>query len=673
MNKTEFIIKKILSAILCVCLLASVAVTASCTEEQIEPTSSDSSYQGGEEPEGAFLDGETGFSDQMLLSKLHHDIRYTQTSDTVYANGNSDYVVVLPENYSSTLNIAKSELVTFFREATGGYSLAFSTDDGLNYSANKKYISLGNTKIAEQAGVSTQGLSLKTQGYIIKTVGKSIFVMGEDRGVLMGVYKLLNIWFDFDQMNNLYYNLDHNEDTVSLYDFDITDVPDIDYRMSPYGGACNNKTVNRRMGTMYNDIFIDGTESHNILHNIVPYFDNRTAHPKWFLSATTDEVERNQLCYTAHGDAEEYEQMVECAVEHVKNLIISDPTRNIMTITQMDWNIWCTCDSCTALNKKYGTDAVSQIYFVNDVVAKVKTWLKSEMNGREVEFVIFAYNKTQKAPTVKNDKGEWVPIDETVIMKDVSIWLAPISSDYTVSVFDPKNRDLYDAFESWRPIAQKFLAWVYDCHYSDYLVPVDTYDTLQDTIKEAVRCNTSLFWAQGSYNLHNSTSFDNVKAYVYSKLMWNCMLDINDLIHDYFVKTYRAAAGTMEEAFWAMRSVFNEQDANGDGNTIWSVPVTESAWHSRYLFGQLELFEKAKNELSVYRDSDPEFYAAAMDQVRLESVGPRYLIIRIYPSAFSEYQFDAFLDSFAEDVRELDVNKFSEAEFMELFLERYNK
>ena len=679
MNNTNYIIKKILIVVLCICLLTSAVMMVSCTEETTDNTSS-ASHQSGQstssakDPEGAFLDGETEYIDELLLSKVHHDINYTKTSDNVYANGKSDYVVVLPENYSSTINTAKSELVSFFREATGDFSLTTSVDTDLVYSASKKYISLGKTSVAAQAGVTMDGVSLKTNGFMIKTVGKSIFIIGEDTGVVMGVYKLLNIWFDFDQMNSTYYDLRHNVQTVPLYNFNITDVPDIDYRLPPYGAAYNNLSLCRRMCmTSDKDLFIKGANAHSMLRTIVPYYEYRNSHPKWFLRTSTDDAENNQLCYTAHGDAEEYAQMVDCAVEHMKELIRNDPQHSIASMTQMDTNIWCTCESCSALREKYDTDAVSQIRFINDVVARLKTWLKGEMNGREVEFVIFSYHKTQKAPTIKNEEGKWVPIDDTVIMKDVSIWVAPISLNFVNSVFSSNNREMLDAFESWLPVAPKLLFWGYDCHFRNYLVPLDTYRSMQDMIKEAVRCNASMFWAQGSWDLLNSTNFDNVKSYVYSKLMWNCMLNINDIIHDYFVKTYRAAADTMEAAYWAMRSMFIEQEANGVSDNTNVNTISSDIWPSRYLFGQLELFEKAKSELDVYRESDPEFYSVATEQVQLESIGPRYLIICLYPSAFSEYEFDAFFDEFSIDVSKLKINKIAEATNISSFLEKYGK
>ena len=64
------------------------------------------------------------------------------TDKYIVQNGQTDYVIVVPENTPSTIKEAASELIYFFKEATN-ITLEQCTDNGLAYAEENKYISLG--------------------------------------------------------------------------------------------------------------------------------------------------------------------------------------------------------------------------------------------------------------------------------------------------------------------------------------------------------------------------------------------------------------------------------------------------------------------------------------------------------------------------------------------------
>ena len=66
------------------------------------------------------------------------------------------------------------------------------------------------------------------------------------------------------------------------------------------------------------------------------------------------------------------------------------------------------------------------------------------------------------------------------------------------------------------------------------MIPYDTYDAMQDMIRFCAEYNTKFFYAQGAHDLTQSTAFGDLKAYLYSKLTWNCNLDVNTLIDNFF-------------------------------------------------------------------------------------------------------------------------------------------
>ena len=125
MKNKLFSTKRIICIFLCVCIFLSMFLTVSCeggntnvpgdNSMQSVQTSSGGNNSGqnssddDKDPEGRFLDGETEYVDELLLSKVKHDIRYTETTKTVFANGQTDYVIVIPADSSSTISIAESE------------------------------------------------------------------------------------------------------------------------------------------------------------------------------------------------------------------------------------------------------------------------------------------------------------------------------------------------------------------------------------------------------------------------------------------------------------------------------------------------------------------------------------------------------------------------------------
>jgi hypothetical protein len=316
---------------------------------------------------------------------------------------------------------------------------------------------------------------------------------------------------------------------IALPDFDIKEVPDFEYRIAPYGSAFNDSVFRERMRMFHDqEVYIENSQVHTMLRTILPtkthvqslkdQYDKGTLevdyeedHPLWFMDS------KQQLCYTAHGDPDEYEALIAQLVENCKELILSDTEHDYISISQMDVNVWCSCSACGALKSKYGTNAASQIMLVNDVAERVEKWLVDEEIGRKIQFVIFAYHQTEKAPAKRNADGKYYAIDNDVVLRpNVSVQIAPISANYIDSIYDEDNITLYNLTESWLPCASSFAYWGYDCYFGSYLTPYNTYGSMQDAMIRLYEINAKIVWMQGAYNLRHQTGFDDVKTYLYS-------------------------------------------------------------------------------------------------------------------------------------------------------------
>ena len=601
---------------------------------------------------GNFPESNNGLGD---VEGATHIQEISRTSHYLLSEGRTNYKILVNPQERSMHAEAINELQNLFLSATG-VKLDVVTDDSIVYDENAEYISLGNTMMLETSGIDVNEEAIGSQGYQLITKGKSIFICGQKRGVLYGVYAMLKTLIDFETYSDKITYMQKNVTTIPLFAFNVTEAPDIEYRIPVMGSSLASRTTTNRMFMQSKDeIIVAEGNAHNILKYIIPIEEHIDEHAGWFSG------DRTQLCYTAHGDEEEYELMVATAVDNIKKLLDKSPNQSSFAITQMDIQTWCECNTCQELEDYYGTNSASQIRFVNDVTSIVETWLNEERDGREVDFMFFAYHKSEAAPATRDINGNWVAIDDTVKVNDnVSVWIALLYEDYTVSVNNPSSVNMRNIMESWHACANSYYIWAYNVYFDNYLIPYDSYGAMQDMVKYFVSHDTRFLWAQGNWNLHQNTGYDDLKNYLFAKLMWNCNLDMNALISDYFDKVYREAADIMEGTFWMWRAHSEQQRLMGRSGNIYSSPKDTKFWPKRYLVGQLEAMEEAKKAIEHYKNIDKELYQAIYDSIVCETISPRYLLLDLYFNTFSTAELALFKAEFKEDVNRLDFNMLSE-------------
>jgi hypothetical protein len=187
------------------------------------------------------------------------------------------------------------------------------------------------------------------------------------------------------------------------------------------------------------------------------------------------------------------------------------------------------------------------------------------------------------------------------------------------------------------------------------MIPYDTYDAIQDMIRFCAEYNTKYFFVNGAWDLTQNTSFGDLKAYLHAKLMWNCNLDVNTLINNFFDDVYKEAGDTMKSVFEAWRA----KSATFGGN-IYS---SSDSWYEIYrsfdntwLKKQLGLLETAISQISAYKTSDSALYTEIYDSIVAESISLRYLYKE---RNGSEYSSSAW-GKLADDAARLGVNRVSE-------------
>lgn len=593
-------------------------------------------------PDGAYL------SYTNTIPKVEgtvHERKIGTTEHVLFQGGFTDYIVVFNADSSSYISKAVAELNFFTKEATG-VKFQESTEE-FTYTDDAKYISLGTTTLLESSGIEVDYETLGRQGYQIDTKGKSIFISGKDRGCLWGVYDLLGVLFGYEMFKSTYYTLDKNVKDLNLPDFEIKEVPDFDYRVTSYGDIYLNETAATRMRMIRDsNIYLKNTHSHSSFR-MVPPETYKSEHPEWY------SANGRQLCYTAGGNKESYNKQIKVAADMIIGKLQEDLDHELVSMAQQDYNEWCTCSTCLATKEKYGTNAATAIHWTNDVADIVQAWIDENQPGRDITFNMIVYHQTEKAPVIKNSAGEYVPVDESVILNDnVAANIAPIAGDFVSSINDSSNAPMKETFESWQCLANDFGSWLYDITYCDTfrLVPYDTWGNSPDLIRFLKNMGTYLVFPEAAISQKTQTNFDGLKQYIWSKLMWDVNLDVTTIIDHYMENMFREAAPVMTAALYNMRAEMYNHKLLGRDGSCWTSSFTTKYWGKRYLVNQVDLIESAYALVSHYAETDVEYYEMVMDEINRESIGHRYMLTKLYGGTYKPSEQEEMINVLVDDM-----------------------
>ena len=596
-------------------------------------------------------------------------------------NGVTEYAIVLPSNADATLMTAKDELIALFAEATGA---TLSVADDSAYDTYGTYISIGNTQTFNNAGIDMG--EINSQGYHLERVNNTIYINGKTSvGCLYGVYGLLEDVFGFEQFSEDTYSLNHI-DTVELLELQKTVNPAIEMRMPSNGALIVNETYRNRMGMALteNELFFkvgdyvnNAKESANkgwrVWHNaleILPYsYWTAQGKTNWFSNNKVNGAV-NQLCYTAHGNTDDYNAMVTqivnvMAITLTSSQITSSPDAVYLTLTSEDGGGVCTCSACTAAKTQYGSNAGAVIKLCNDVRAGVEVWMNENSTYKRdnVKVLFYAYNDYLDAPT-----------EGTIEMRsDVAVMYA--ISDYVNYYFhiddqaDGGGDEFVTQFDAWAALTAKsgsdFCVWTYSKNFAMYMLRADVYGEIPFFNEQAysyfAEKGVDLWFNQGAANGTSTLStFEKLNAYIDSKLMWNGGTEdgVVALTEKWFNAMYGAGASYMMNLYSAQ----NEKAREMFGDTKLGIPTVaiekstaKEILTSSVLNTWFDYIDSAKAAVNADTSLTDGQKAILIDNINEEWISVKFFYVYLY--------YSRLLDSL--DGVTVDVDK-AKAEFREV-------
>ncbi len=607
--------------------------------------------------------------DETESGKRHYDGThiYTapETETYLVQDGRTDYRILIPSDFDTHTKFAASELQTFFQQATGiKLVIEYESGEGKTFDENLKYLSIGNTKLLESANFNGDDIAdndydqskLTNDGVRILTKGKSVFMLGGNTtGDVNAVYDFLQIVFNYEYYYFNCWEIDEGVLNAKLRNFNVTDIPDFAYRNAAWGVVNNSNDNYKYRGRFSNYTTllsigdIENGQTRAGFHNtneILPPTAS-TTESEW-LSDNGD-----QWCYTAHGDPDSLERMVNRVVKVIidcfkESQVGINPNYTFFTITMEDNGAGCGCASCVKAKQTYGADSGAVIVFCNKVLTKLheemdkataenpeeaKLWVRKDMMC-----AYFAYGYLVETPNVVYDEaqGKYVPENaDCVFHPNLGAYAAISNMDYIKDIYHENNADAKLNMEKLFDISNMMVLWTYNGNFSNYFETINNWKFFNTNGYSWMASSNSVYvFNQGNYNSYANTCFQSLKIYLDTKCLWDSSLDTDVLIDNFFNAMFGETADIMKE-FWNNARNYDDlmYDKIGQINSKAFLRTTTRAeyWPAYTLVKWMDYCEQAmKLAEETYKDKDPEMYEKVLYHIEQEYVSPCYMMAYLH-------------------------------------------
>ena len=384
---------------------------------------------------------------------------------------------------------------------------------------------------ADVRGIQTDVSALADDGFIIRTRGEDIVIAGKTpRGTVYGVYRFLEKFINFKCFTKDVETFDRVE-TLIVEDLDLCENPAFEYREVYFRGAfdpdfCVKNMLNSNMAHIPKEKGgkLKFYNFHHSFHDLVPtevYYDE---HPEYFSFSDGKRLrEKTQLCLTNEG-------VFLAARKTLRKWIAENPDCRVFSVSQNDWQNYCKCPDCRALDEKYGTPAASLIAFVNRLADDIKE------DYPDVMLHTFAYQYTKKAPV-------GMRVADNVIVRLCNIecsWDMPMERQ-ALERPDSQAAGFIENIRQWGEMCKHLYIWDYACNFRNYLMPFPNYRTMPENLRTYQKNRIVGVMQQGNFSFGEASGLADLESYLGARLLWDPERDENEIIDNFLVGVYGKA------------------------------------------------------------------------------------------------------------------------------------
>jgi hypothetical protein len=417
-------------------------------------------------------------------------------------NGTDGCQIVLPTQADTMEEYAAKQLQYYLFEMSKT-NLPIVEENDYN---GDNAIYLGRTNYAKAMNIDFG--RLEEDGYAYKSQGDNFVIGGSKKGVLYGVYDLLE-FLGFRKYTSDCTVIPRGNSIV-LPKNDTIVLPRVKYRTTNYSDTRNPEFSHWHKLSSQSETW--GSFVHTFL-NLMPPDKYFKTHPEYYALRNGQRLP-TQLCLSNPA-------VVDTLIHNLRKQTDERPDLKYWSVSQADNDKSCQCDACIKLNMKYGGDrnrnSGAMIYFVNKVARAFPDKVISTL----------AYWYTREAPG--NIKPE----------SNVNIMLCNIESERHRPVFETDPAFAND-LKNWGKLSNNILIWDYNIQFSNLVSPFPNLHTIKPNLKFFTDNNVNAFFMQA--NGHFGGEMSELRAYLISKLLWNPDADEQAIIDD-FVNGYYGRAG----------------------------------------------------------------------------------------------------------------------------------
>jgi formylglycine-generating enzyme required for sulfatase activity len=457
--------------------------------------------------------------------------------------GRAFYDIVLHERATSQEEKAAADLAHWLEEMTGAKFTVRRESAG----KTERVVSIGNTVLAAQASLADPDLD--DEGYAIDVVGENLFLRGgKTRGIINAVYALLE-----EDLGCRWYarntaTIPHQPE-LRFRPVPRTFTPLFSERRDPYYSDCLDAdwSLRNRTYSLWVEVPVAWGGNPRVLggpgrlchtfNQLMPREEFFESHPEYF-SEQGGERNSRQLCMT-NPDVKRI------VIERIMNDLRETPEARVADFSPNDGGTVCECGPCKKINEAEGTNMGALLIFVNTIADAVKEQYP------DVKITTLAYMDTFVPPrTIK-------PRD------NVLFWLAADSHNWrTPLLWVWETPRFQAALRAWRAIDAKLVIWEYPIDYFDWLSPMPNMPVVTENMRFYAKHGVKGMFIQGTDNPSYGVDRSFMRAWVWSKQLWDPSLDTRALIRDFNYGYYGRAAKPLQDyddMLWELWENHHEQ------------------------------------------------------------------------------------------------------------------
>lgn len=451
----------------------------------------------------------------------------------VAKNFDSDYQIIYPGEPTPTDLTAAKELKRYLAKICGATIADFrDTREKKPTEIVLGYTNRGGFTKKEKA-------ELGDEGFIIRTKAKRIYIIGGKRGVLYGVYTFLEEYCgvrfysrDFEKVPSvkvLRIPMIKENKQIPAFSYRNScwysqNTPDICVKRKMNGGHCKE-------GAPFAEE-IGGSEEYygGFCHTIA------------FLAETGNIWD--QPCLSD-------ENIYQTVLKNVRKILTEYPQAKIVSITQNDGTKGqCKCDKCRAINEAEGSEAGTNIAFVNRIAEEL------ESEYPDVLFDTFAYTYTRIPPKTIRPR-------HNVVVRLCTIntcFRHPINECSETPGYAPTGASMADYTRRWSEISEHLAVWNYCTNFTNSVVMFPNIRALRANARFFAENKVVSVFEQGCIATPNG-EFGALKGYLNAKLLWDPYMSEEEyeaIMDEFITDYYGKESGKFIKEFIDLEEKFSE-------------------------------------------------------------------------------------------------------------------